>query len=114
GLSSDVARSVLEGSDGTIWIGTQGGGLNRVKDGRVVSVYTTRDGLPGDNVTALLARADGSVWIGTAAGLARLQKSRVSLVRPDLFQSDTIRALFEGRDGAVWVGTSGGGLKILR
>jgi signal transduction histidine kinase/ligand-binding sensor domain-containing protein/CheY-like chemotaxis protein len=114
GLSSDVARSVLEGRDGAIWIGTQGGGLNRVKDGRVVSVYTLRDGLPGDTVTALLERTDGSVWIGTAAGLARLQSGRVSIVRPDRFRSDTIRALFEARDGALWVGTSGGGLKILR
>ena len=107
-------RTVLEGRDGTIWIGTQGGGLNRVKDGRVVSVYTMRDGLPGDTVTALLERADGSLWIGTAAGLARLHRGRISAVRADQFQSDSIRALFEGRDGALWVGTSGGGLKILR
>jgi signal transduction histidine kinase/ligand-binding sensor domain-containing protein/CheY-like chemotaxis protein len=114
GLSNVLARSVLEGRDGTIWIGTQGGGLNRVKDRRVVSVYTMHSGLPGDSVTALLERADGSLWIGTAVGLARLERGRVSVVRPDLFQSDTIRALFEGRDKALWVGTSGGGLKILR
>jgi signal transduction histidine kinase/CheY-like chemotaxis protein len=114
GLSRVIVRTVLEGRDGTIWIGTQNGGLNRVKDGRVVSVYTMRDGLPGDTVTALLERADGSVWVGTAAGVARVHQGRVSVVRADLFQTDSIRALFEGRDGAVWVGTTGGGLKILR
>jgi signal transduction histidine kinase/ligand-binding sensor domain-containing protein/ActR/RegA family two-component response regulator len=114
GLSTDLARTLLEGRDGTLWIGTQRGGLNRLRDGRVVSVYTMRDGLPEDTVTALLEGADGSVWVGTADGLARVQRGRVSVVRPDLFQSDSIRALFEGRDGALWVGTSGGGLKILR
>jgi signal transduction histidine kinase/ligand-binding sensor domain-containing protein/CheY-like chemotaxis protein len=114
GLSSALARTVLEGRDGTLWIGTQGGGLNRVQDGRIVSVYSTRDGLPGDTVTALVERTDGSVWIGMAAGLARLHEGRVSIVRPDQFQSNPIRALFEARDGALWVGTSGGGLKILR
>jgi signal transduction histidine kinase/ligand-binding sensor domain-containing protein/CheY-like chemotaxis protein len=113
GLSSEIVRSVLQGRDGTIWIGTQRGGLNRVRDGRVVSVLMTRDGLPGDTVTALLERADGSLWIGAGDGLARLQQGRVSVVRPDLFQSGIIRALYEGRDGALWVGTSGGGLKIL-
>ena len=115
GLSSLIARTVLEGRDGSIWIGTQNGGLNRVKDGRVVSVYTERDGLPEDTVTALLERADGSVWIGTAAvGLARLDRGRISAVRPDLFQTDSIRALFEGRDGQLWIGTTGKGLKIFR
>jgi signal transduction histidine kinase/ligand-binding sensor domain-containing protein/ActR/RegA family two-component response regulator len=115
GLSSVIARTVLEGRDGSIWIGTQNGGLNRVKDGRVVSVYTERDGLPEDTVTALLERADGSVWIGTAAvGLARLDRGRISAVRPDLFQTDSIRALFEGRDGQLWIGTTGKGLKIFR
>jgi signal transduction histidine kinase/ligand-binding sensor domain-containing protein/CheY-like chemotaxis protein len=114
GLSSVIARTVIEGRDGTIWIGTQGGGLNRVRDRRVVSVYTLRDGLPGDTVTALLERPDGGIWIGTAAGLAQVQQGRVSVVRADLFQSDSIRALFETRDHALWVGTSGAGLKILR
>jgi signal transduction histidine kinase/ligand-binding sensor domain-containing protein/CheY-like chemotaxis protein len=114
GLSSVIARTVIEGRDGTIWIGTQGGGLNRVRDRRVVSVYAVRDGLPGDTVTALLEVPDGSVLIGTAAGLARVQEGRVSVVRADLFQSDSIRALFETRDHALWIGTSGAGLKILR
>jgi signal transduction histidine kinase/ligand-binding sensor domain-containing protein/CheY-like chemotaxis protein len=114
GLSSVIARTVLEGRDGTIWIGTQNGGLNRVKDGRVVSVFTMRDGLPGVTVTALLEGADGSIWIGTAAGVARLERDRISVVRADLFQTNSVRALFEGRDGALWVGTTGGGLKILR
>ena len=114
GLSSLIARTVIEGRDGTIWIGTQGGGLNRVRDRRVVSVYTVRDGVPGDTVTALLERPDGGIWIGTAAGLAHVQQGRVSVVRADLFQSDSIRALFEARDHALWIGTSGAGLKILR
>jgi len=114
GLSNVIARTIVEGRDGSIWIGLQNGGLNRVKDGRVVSVYTTRDGLPGDTVTALLERADGSLLIGTAAGVARLQHDRVSVVRPDLFQTNSVRALLERRDGSLWVGTTGGGLKILR
>jgi signal transduction histidine kinase/ligand-binding sensor domain-containing protein/ActR/RegA family two-component response regulator len=114
GLSSGVVRSLLEGSDGTIWIGTQGGGLNRLKDGQVLPPYTTRDGLPGDTVTALVERSDKSVWIGTAAGLARLQGGRISVVLAESVGSDSIRALFEARDGALWIGTRGAGLKILR
>ena len=35
---------------GALWIGTFGGGLNRLKDGRFVS-FTSKDGLLSDNIS---------------------------------------------------------------
>jgi len=41
GLSSDQIRSILQDADGTLWIGTFGGGLNRLRNGRFLS-YTSK------------------------------------------------------------------------
>ena len=42
GLSSDIITSLYEDSDVTLWIGTNGGGLNRLKDGHVHRFYHAR------------------------------------------------------------------------
>ena len=39
GLSSDAVISLYEDSDGTMWIGTNGGGLNRLKDGKLTALH---------------------------------------------------------------------------
>ena len=44
GLSHNFVRAVHQTADGTIWLGTYGGGLNRLKDGRFTT-FTTRHGL---------------------------------------------------------------------
>ena len=44
--------ALCEGRDGSLWIGTYGGGLSRFKDG-TFTTYTTANGLPDDTVRAL-------------------------------------------------------------
>ncbi len=38
GLSNDQIRALKEDSDGTLWIGTFGGGLNGLRDGKFFHV----------------------------------------------------------------------------
>ena len=53
-------KAILEpaGEPGILWIGTWGGGLNRLKDGRLTT-YTTRDGLFHDDVLQILEDDQG-------------------------------------------------------
>src|SRR2546430_14227898 len=44
GLSSDLVMSTLSGRDGSLWVGTFDGGLNRVYQGQT-TVYNTSNGL---------------------------------------------------------------------
>jgi len=41
GLSFNYVRAIYEDEDGALWIGTYGGGLNRLKNGRFVSITKT-------------------------------------------------------------------------
>ncbi|HMJ91495.1 MAG TPA: two-component regulator propeller domain-containing protein, partial [Candidatus Acidoferrum sp.] len=63
GLSQDFIRSLLMDREATLWIGTDGGGLNRVtrQDFRVLP--ETR----GLTINSLSADESGELWIGTGA-----------------------------------------------
>jgi signal transduction histidine kinase/ligand-binding sensor domain-containing protein len=72
GLNDARILTVFPDSRGYIWIGTQGSGLNRLEPATgSVKIYTTRDGLPHDNVEAVREDASGDLWISTNDGLAR-------------------------------------------
>ena len=63
-------RSIFESRDKTFWIGTDGGGLNRFKDGRF-RTYFERDGLSSRVVWSIYGeRQEPSGWEPTAAACA--------------------------------------------
>jgi signal transduction histidine kinase/DNA-binding response OmpR family regulator len=47
-LKSNMIVSLAEGPDGDVWVGTNGGGLSRLHQGRFTASYTTRQGLSSD------------------------------------------------------------------
>jgi ligand-binding sensor domain-containing protein len=67
GLSHDLIKSIYQDHQGNTWIGTDGGGLNLLKDGKV-SIYTTREGLSSNVVLALTGDGAGNLWAGTPEG----------------------------------------------
>ena len=59
-------QALLETRDGSLWIATFVGGLARLKDGQFTG-YSTRDGLPDDQVLCLHEDKSGALWVGTPA-----------------------------------------------
>ncbi|MCP4216779.1 MAG: helix-turn-helix domain-containing protein [bacterium] len=98
---------------GTLWIGTRGGGVIRYKNNRFDNI-SRKDGLAGDSVWVLEAAADGSIWIGTHKGLNRFGNGKLSTIPlPDAQANFYVKALMEDRIGRMWVGTRGGGVCIV-
>jgi two-component sensor histidine kinase len=63
---------LFTGSRGLVWIGTQGGGLNRLDpDTEEIRVYTVQDGLPHDHVEGIIEDDFGYIWITTNDGITR-------------------------------------------
>jgi ligand-binding sensor domain-containing protein/signal transduction histidine kinase len=97
-------RSVLAGSDGTLWIGTDIGLLREV-NGRFRHVTDITGA-----VRVLSQTSDGTVWIGTLGkGLWAFRGGLFTRVgHAGLFPIETALCIHEDVDHRVWIGTRNG------
>ena len=102
--------SVLwQGRNGLLWAGTQAG--LGCWNGVSWKIYSSRDGLPGNDVRAIAEDSKGALYIGTAGqGLARYRDGRfASLSQPGVLSTnDSVSSLFMDESDVLWIGTSGG------
>lgn len=107
---NDVSVSAMaQSADGTVWFGTDEGGLKRYHLGQW-ETFTTEDGLPSNRVQVIRFAQDGTMWIGTPAGAASRDASgtwRIFTEREGLPNSYVVDICI-AEDGAIWVGTRGG------
>jgi diguanylate cyclase (GGDEF)-like protein len=115
GLPEAPIHAVLGDRDGNLWVGVEGRGLCRIRNGRV-AFLTTREGLSNDSVLRLFEDREGSLWIGMQdGGLDRLADGKfVTWTTREGLPGDIVWPIFGDRDGNVWVGTSANGLGRFR
>jgi len=102
-LSQDAVYAMFEDADGALWLGTEGGGLKRLKDG-ALTTYTTKDGLSNDIVMSISRDRDEVLWIGTTGGLNRYSAGRFTAytTREGLYD-DNIFQVLEDFAGYLWM-----------
>lgn len=105
-LSESAIMSMVEDSQGTIWIATDGSGLFSLNGG-MVRRYTTQDGLLINNVLALQLSKDQKLLIGTTKGLQDLSEEGV-FHTVDQFNNKQINALWVDDWNSIWAGTEYG------
>ncbi|MBI5463603.1 MAG: hypothetical protein HY966_01460, partial [Ignavibacteriales bacterium] len=65
--------TLAEDHDGTLWVGTIGGGLNKFnRESETFTRFTTKEGLANDVIYGMLVDQEGCLWIGTENGLSHL------------------------------------------
>jgi diguanylate cyclase (GGDEF)-like protein len=123
-LSANGITSLL-GETKTLWIGTYGGGLNKLdRRSNVIRHYrfndTDNQSLGSDRVLAIFRDSYGVLWIGTeSGGLNRYNETTDNFTRythsdsvGDSLSNNTPWEIFESRDGSLWIGTLNGGLNV--
>jgi ligand-binding sensor domain-containing protein/signal transduction histidine kinase len=105
-------RSICPASDGAMWMGTEGAGVYRWRNGEWKH-FRELEGLTNLFVWSVLEDSRRQIWAGTwGGGLFQLINGK--FVRPPALAGERVPicALFSAGDGALWAGTQRGLLRI--
>lgn len=107
GLLNNNIRSLAEGPDQSLWIGTENG-LNCLRDGQVTG-YGESQGLNGKIILSLWFDHNGTLWIGTDKGLNQLSPDGHQIVPAmDERLRKQIFSITSDSSGRLWTGTEAG------
>lgn len=76
GVAQSQVFALLNDHQGHLWLGTQGGGVNRW-DGRKFQRYSVAEGLKHGKVHALFQDRRHDIWIGTNSGFSRFNGRQI-------------------------------------
>src|SRR5438132_704736 len=60
-------RTLAQGNDGSVWIGSLDDGVVKYDNGRFTP-YRSRDGLPSDHVRSLFVARNADLWVASDEG----------------------------------------------
>lgn len=125
-ILGSYVTAIHEQQDGTLWVGTLDGGLNRIDKGfsRKNIHFTRYDPIEEKTFPARILSINsdkfGSLWVGTEDGLYRLQSEQEVFERFENNENDSsslsfnfVRELYKDQARTIWLGTDGGGLNRL-
>lgn len=105
---SNYIWSLFEDSRGTLWAGTNGGGIIAKTKSGFVS-YTTKEGLAGNIVRAICEDPSGGVWFGTNTGASRFYNGKwTTFTTANGLPSNDVSMLYADKNSDVWISGSGG------
>lgn len=117
----DRITSILEDTDGTLWLGSDGFGIykrvTREDGSQVFEAYTTSNGLANNNVKGLLEDDLGNLWISTLNGLSCYDKTNnrfTNYYKEDGLVSNQFywNAYCKAKSGLLYFGTLDGLVEV--
>jgi len=114
GILNNSFHNIFSSADSALWIGSNGSGLYRLKNG-ILTRYSKPEGILFDYIRALTEDREGRIWAGTlGGGLSIWDGSRFSpITTRDGLASDLVYAFWQHPDGRMFTGTSKG-LSIVK
>jgi len=115
---NDTIYAIYTQKDGTVWFGTEHNGVWKYQDGIISRLFTTAEGLAGNNVKFIHQVKKGTIWIGTYNGISiaecGTQNADCQIIKSyttaDGLASNFVRSIKEDEDGTIWIGTYDSGL----
>ena len=121
-LGEQSVRAIVEDADGTIWVGSDGGGIARLNASdrtfeHFVHAPDDATTLSSNRVSVLFKDSDERLWAGTTLGLNLVDHSSGAVVRyahdsrdASSLGGNDITTIYEDRSGLLWIGTKTQGL----
>lgn len=109
-LRNREITTLIEDGEGGLWIGTEGGGVARYRDG-LVTVIGVAEGLPDLSVSALTRDRHGRIWVGTSDGATMFDGASVRTLSD---HRGRVHAFLERPDGSIYIGGNVWGLTVWR
>ena len=81
-LGNERIWTILPDAHGSLWLGTQGNGLLRIRDGRITR-YSTRDGLLSNSIYQIIEDERGGqdrFWMSSATGIFSAERKELDAV----------------------------------
>lgn len=125
-ISDNDIRDLFLAGDGSIWISTNTGGLNRLDPETLrFEVFRSKPDDPAtlsyDSVYGIAETENGHLWIGTQFGLNLFDPGSGAFTRffhdsadPESIPGDYVFTVLVDSKGTLWVGTVDGGLARRR
>lgn len=106
GLSSNRVYSILQDSEGFMWIGTSNG-LNRYDGYQVKHYYYDAENpysINSNEVYTLFEDSDFNLWVGTIGeGLCKYDREKDRFIRYSEFNKQSIRNIIEDEEKNLWI-----------
>jgi signal transduction histidine kinase/DNA-binding response OmpR family regulator len=100
--------SVVLDHEGSLWLGTVGAGLHRLKPSPF-TVISEPEGLSSRNVYAILEDRAGDYWVGSLlGGINRISRSGVERLPVSHQHPIETLSLHQDREGRLWIGGGSG------
>ncbi len=116
-LSNDDVRDIMVEDSNTVWIATNGGGLNKFNPETGKFLHYLEGGensIAGNWCLKLFEDRNGSIWIGTYSGLSIFDTENTSFLNfekntsPGSLCNGWIYSVAEDKTGNMWIGTANG------
>jgi len=127
-MSNGQPMVIFNDSKNNIWIGTENGGLNLLKNDKTFLKFPIRisksESKYDYQIKSICEDGEGTIWIGTYAyGLSYLDPNNLSERSLPLFRHDNnnnnsltldaIVSLYPNKNVGIWLGTENGGVDFL-
>ncbi len=104
--SKVAIQTMIFDREGSLWVGTIGNGLFRVR-GNAVQHYGRAEGLSSDTVNDLFEDKGGILWATTTNGIDSFRDPRVTTFSAsEGLALDSVQGVVATRDGSLWVANS--------
>ncbi|KAB2880762.1 GHKL domain-containing protein [bacterium] len=127
-LSNDQLTCLYQDRTGDLWVGTFGGGINRISSKEIdkprpvferLTNDSTHSSISDDYVNVVVEDKKGLIWVGTQNGLNEYNGKDFTVYRhvadnPNSLSHNTILSMYVDSANTLWIGTHGGGLNKFK